>query len=169
MARWASNVPSWTTGTGTADATAISDAAHHSIQSGTATQRGEIREIYIGGQATASAPAYFVFGRNTTVSTTVTSTQSQKLAAIDPSTADLVANPKGFNAAGTSKPSRHTTSGMLLNLSMNGFGGIVRWYAGPDEVIGYYGTAAASNELTLSCFTGSTSGLVGTNIVFEVI
>lgn len=166
MARFAAVIPSWTTGTGTADATAIADGAHHSISSGSATQRGEIREIYLGGQATASAPAYFVFGRTTTVSTTLTAT---RLAALDPSTANLVSMPTAFATAGTSKPSRHTTSGMLLNLSFNGFGGIVRWYAGPDEVIGYYGTAAGSNELSLNCFTGSTSGLVGTNIVFECI
>ena len=167
MSRWAAAIPSWTTGTGTADATAISDGAHHSISNGNnATQRGEIREIYIGGQATASAPAYFVFGRNTTVSTTLTAT---RLAALDPATANLVSMPTAFATAGTSKPSRHTTSGMLLNLSMNGFGGIVRWYAGPDEVIGFVGTSAGLNELTLSCFTGSTSGLVGTNIVFEVV
>ena len=166
MARWAAAIPTWTTGSGTADATAITDGSHHSISSGSSTQRGEIREIYLGGQATASAPMLFVFGRNTTVSTTLTGT---RLAALDPSTANLTSMPTAFGTAGTSKPSRHTTSGCLLNLSFNGFGGIVRWYAGPDEVIGYYGTAAGSNELTLSCFTGSTSGLVGTNIVFEVV
>ncbi len=168
MSRWAAVIPSWTTGTGNADLTAMTDATHHSISSGSATQRGEIREIYIGGQApTTSTPAWFVFGRNTTVSTTLTG--CTHVASLDPSTATLVSAPTAFGSAGSSKPSRSSTTGMLLNLSMNLFGGIVRWYAGPDEVIGYYGTAAGSNELTLSTFTGSSSGLVGTNIVFEVV
>jgi len=165
MARWAAVVPTWTP-TATADhATALVDGSHHTIQGGSSTQRGELREVYLGGQASASSVSIMVLGRTTTVGGTLT---ALRLAALDPSTAALAAPPVSYQTA-TTDPTRSVTLGMLLNLSFNAFGGIVRWYAGPDEVISYLGNVTPLAELSLNAFTGGSPGLLGSNIVFETL
>ncbi len=165
MARWAANIPTWTP-VAVADTTNFTDAGHHTIQGGSATQRGELREVYLGGQAGASSPTIMVLGRTSTTGTTLT---ASRLAALDPSTAALVSAPTSYGTCGTSKPQRSSTLGMLLNLSFNAFGGIVRWYCGPDEIISYLGNTASLGELSLNAFTGGTPGLLGSNIVFETL
>lgn len=164
MARWAAAIPTWTP-TAVADTTNMTDSGHQTIQGGSSTQRGELREVYIGGQAGASAPTFFVLGRTSTVGATLT---AARLAALDPSTAALAAPPVNYQVS-TTKPQRSSTLGMLLNLSMNAFGGIVRWAAMPDQVISYLGNTASLGELSLNAFTGGTPGLVGTNVTFETL
>jgi hypothetical protein len=166
MARWASVVPTWLP-VATADTTNLADASHHTLQGGSTTQRGELREVYLGGQAAASSPTYMVMGRTSQVgSGTLTAARN---AALDPATAALALPPLPYTAAATNKPQRSATLGMLLNLSFNAFGGIVRWYAGPDQVISYLGNAASLGELSLNAFSGGTAGQLGSNIVFETL
>jgi len=164
MARWAAAIPSWTP-VAVADATNMTDGGHQTIQGGSTTQRGEAREVYLGGQAGASSPTFMVFGRNSTVGATLT---AARLAALDPSSAALAAPPVNY-AASTTKPQRSSTLGMLLNLSFNAFGGVVRWVNGPDEIISYLGNTASLGELSLNAFTGGTPGLLGSNIIFETL
>lgn len=164
MARWAANIPTWTPAA-TADATNLTDGTHHTIQGGSSTQRGELREVFLGGQAGASSPSIMVLGRTSTVGATLT---AGRLAALDPATAALAAPPTSYGTA-TTKPQRSATLGMLLNLSFNAFGGIVRWLNGQDEIISYLGNAASLGELSLNAFTGGTPGLMGSNIVFETL
>lgn len=166
MARWASAVPSFTTAA-TADATNIADNNHTSIQGGSSTQRGELREVYIGGLAGSSAPNIMLCGRDSQVGTGALT--GGRLAALDPATAALAAPPVTFAAAATNKPQRSATLGALVVASFNAFGGVVRWYMGPDEVVSYLGNTASLGELSFSAFTGSTAALVSTNIVFETI
>jgi hypothetical protein len=144
----------------------MTDGGHFTLQGGSTTQRGEMREIYLGGQAGASSPTIMVFGRTSTTGTTLTAT---RLAALDPATAALVSAPTPYQSSGTSKPSRSSSLGHLLNLSFNAFGGIVRWYCGPDEIISYLGNTASLGELSLNAFTGGTPGLLGSNVVFETL
>lgn len=164
MARWAAAIPSWTP-VPVADGTNYTDNGHQTVQGGSTTQRGEAREVYLGGQAGASSPTFMMFGRTSTVGGTLT---AARLAALDPSTAALAAPPVSF-AASTTKPQRSATLGMLLNLSFNAFGGVVRWVNGPDEIISYLGNTASLGELSLNAFTGGTAGLLGSNIVFETL
>jgi hypothetical protein len=164
MARWAAAIPSWTP-VAVADTTAMTDGGHHTVQGGSATQRGELREVYLGGQAGASTPTFMVLGRTSIVGA---STTAQRLAALDPSTAPLAATPISY-AASTTKPQRSATLGILLNLSYNAFGGVVRWVNGPDEIISYLGNTASLGELSLNAFTGGTPGLTGSNIIFETL
>lgn len=163
MPRVTGAIPSWTP-VAVADTTNMTDGGHQTIQGGSSTQRGETREVYIGGQAGASSPTFFVFGRNSTVGATLT---ALRLAAIDPS-ATTASLPTNYGAS-TTKPQRSATLGMLLTLSMNAFGGVVRWVNGPDELISYLGNTASLGELSLNAFTGGTPGLVGTHIVIEVV
>lgn len=164
MARWSAAIPTWTP-VAVADTVAFTDGGHQTIQGGSTTQRGELREVYMGGQAGASSPTIMVLGRTSTVGATLT---ALRLAALDPSSAPLAAPPVNFGAS-TTKPQRSATLGMLLNLSFNAFGGIVRWVNGPDEIISYLGNTASLGELSLNAFTGGTPGLLGSNIVFETL
>jgi hypothetical protein len=164
MARWTSSFPTWTP-VAVADTTAMTDSGHHTIQGGSTTQRGELREVYMGGQAAASAPTIMVLGRTSTVGATLT---AGRLAALDPSTAALAAPPVGYQVS-TTKPQRSATLGMLLHLGFNAFGGIVNWHPGPDEVISYLGNTASLGELSLNAFTGGTPGALGSAIVFETL
>jgi len=164
MARFASVVPTWTP-VAVADATNMTDNGHHTIQGGSSTQKGELREVYMSGQAAASAVTNMVMGRNSVVGATLT---AARLAALDPSTAALAAPPSAY-VASTTKPQRSATLGMLLFLGFNAFGGIVRWLNGPDEIISYLGNTASLGELSLNCFTGGTPGAIGSNIIFETL
>lgn len=164
MARWASLAPGWTP-VAVADTTAMTDNGHHTIQGGSTTQRGEMREVHVTGLAGASSPTPLVMGRTSTVGATLT---AARLAAIDPATAALAAPPTVYQAS-TTKPQRSATLGMLINAGLNAFGGIVRWYMGPDEVVSYLGNTASLGELSLNCFTGGTPGLVMSNLVFETL
>lgn len=164
MARWSTVVPTWTP-TAVADTTNMTDNGHHTLQGGSSTQRGELREVYLGGQAGASSPTYMVLGRTSTAGATLT---AARLAALDPSTAALAAPPSPY-VASTTKPQRSATLGMLLALSFNAFGGIVRWVNGPDEVISYLGNSASLGELSLNAFTGGTPGALMSSIIFETL
>lgn len=164
MARFSTTLPTWTP-TATADTTNLVDSTHHTIQGGSATQRLELRDVILGGQAGASAPTFIVVGRTSTVGATLTAARQ---AAVDPATAALAAPPVSY-AIATTKPQRSATLGMLLNLSFNAFGGFVRWANGPDEIIASLGNAASFGELSLNAFTGGTPGLMGSTIVFEAL
>lgn len=163
MARWSTVAPSWTP-VAVADTTAFTDNGHHTVQGGSTTQRGELREVYIGGQASSSSPTNLVLGRTSTVGATLTAI---RLAALDPASAALAAPPVAYQAS-TTKPQRSATLGMLLPLMFNAFGGIVRWVNGPDELISYLGNTASLGELSLNCFTGGTPGAVMSGLIFEV-
>lgn len=162
--RLAAAIPTWTP-VAVADTTNMTDAGHQTIQGGVSTQRNELREVQLGGQATSSAPTFMVLGRTSTVGATLT---AGRLAPIDPSSV-LIANPPVSYGTSTTKPQRSATLGMLLNLSFNAYGGVVRWVNGPDEIISSLGASASLGELSLNAFTGGTPGLLGSNIIIETV
>lgn len=166
MARWSTVVPSYTP-TATADATNLAANTHHTLQGGSSTCRYELREIFLGGQAGASSPTFTFCGRTSQVATGALT--APRLAAIDPATAALAAPPLPLVDSATNKSQRSATLGMLLNLCYNAFGGIVRWYMGPDEVVSLLGNTASFGELSISAFTGGTPGLMSSSIVFETL
>jgi hypothetical protein len=144
----------------------MTDLGHQSLQGGSSTQRINIHEIYLGGQAGASSPTLMQLARNSTVGATLTALSTgESDAALDPSSAALAAPPQPFTQS-TTKPKRSTTLG-LLNLSFNAFGGIVRWVAAPLEEIGMLGNTASLGEVSLSAYTGGTPGLLGSHMVYE--
>lgn len=161
-------VPTWTP-TAVANTANMTDGGHQTIQGGVAGgtaagQRSECLEIFIGGQATASAPCYMLFGRTSTVGATLT---DAGLVPID-ANAVVIANPPVHYQTSTTKPQRSATTGRLLNLSLNAFGGIVRWYRGPDQRLTMMGTSTLG-EFSLNAFTGSTVGAMGTHIIIETV
>lgn len=156
------------TPTATADTTNLVDATYpFLLQGGSATQRTNILEIYLGGQAGSSSPTFMVLGRDSTVATgTNTNGTGQTDAALDAATAALAAPAITGNSNATTKPQRSSTL-HLLNLSFNAFGGIVRWVAAPGEEISVIGNTASLGEVSLSAFTGGTAGAMGAHMIYE--
>lgn len=165
MAKWTYSEQTWTP-SAVADTSNYTDGSYMGLQGGSATQFINVLEVYIGGQAGSSAPSFMVLARDSTVSATTTALASPgKNAPLSPFTANLAAPQVPFHA-GTTKPQRSSTLG-LLNLSMNAFGGIVKWTWAPGEEIGLYGSTASLGEISLSAYTGGTTGLMGTHIIYE--
>jgi len=157
------------TPTATADGAALLDGTHcGAMVGGSATQRNEISEIYLGGQAGASAPTIMVFGFNSTAGVTHTNSAAAREAPLDSASAALAA-PADVGDTTATDPQRSATLGHVLNLSFNAFGGIVRWLAAPGEEIGLTGLAADVGSVSLSAFTGGTPGALGSHIVFETL
>src|SRR5271167_1332969 len=114
------------TPTATADAANLVSATFlGALLGGSATQRTQILEIYMGGQATSSAPSIMILGRDSTIGITGTLGTGESDAALDPETAALGAPVQNGNTWAT--PPQRSATLHLLNLSFNAFGGIVRW------------------------------------------
>jgi len=155
------------TPTATADTTNFVDATYpFAIQGGTATMRVAVSEVYLGGQAGASAPTIILLGRDSTIGATLSAGANMTDAALDPAHGALGTPAVVFNTA-TTKPQRSATLGQLLNLSFNAFGGIVRWVAPPGSEVFLVGNTASLGELSLSAFTGGTPGLLGAHMIYE--
>jgi hypothetical protein len=161
MAKWSSNETTWTP-VAVADATNFTDAGYHALQGGSATQVIKILEVFIGGQASASSITELLLARDSTVGGTLS---VGRTAALDPATAALGAPPVTFNTAST-KPQRSSTLS-LLNLSLNAFGGIIRWVAAPYEEIGMLGASASFGEISISSLSTGSPGAVGSHMIFE--
>lgn len=154
------------TPTATADTTNLVDSTYLGVvQGGSATQRVNILEVSLTGQAGASSPSIMLLSRDSTVAATVSLSTGQTDAALDAATAALVAPPVVGSTA-TTKPQR-SASLHLLNLAFNAFGGIYRWVAAPGEEISVVGNTASLGEVSLSAFTGGTPGLMGSHIIYE--
>lgn len=165
MPRYSTTVPTWTTAA-TADTTNLTDGSHQTIQNGGATQRFEVREVYVSGQAAASAPQLLFGGRTSQVGTG-SLTGGTRNALIDATATAPATTATMYTAAATNKPQRATLGGMLVNLGHNAFGGIVRWQNGPDENVSCYGNTQPLGEFSVSAFTGTTAGAIGTTIIYE--
>lgn len=159
------NTSSTPTATGDAATTLANNTYLGAIQGGTSLQRVNILEIYLGGQAGASTPSIITLARDSTVGATLTGlTASTQTNAILEGSGTQTFTTVFF--AATTPPQRSTTL-HLLNLSFNAFGGIVRWMAAPGEEISIVGNAASLGEVSLSAYTGGTTGLMGSHIIYE--
>src|SRR5690242_4751323 len=129
----AATFASWTP-VATADTTNLANSTYQGLQGGVSTQRSTIKEVFLGGVATASAPTLMVLARDSQVGATPTKSAAHKIAVID-SSAVLIANPPvAFDLTVTTLPQRSSTLG-LLSLGFNAFGGIIRWVGAPGEEI----------------------------------
>lgn len=162
MARWSVAQNNWTP-TAVADTTVFTNTGYFALQGGTTTQRINVLEVYMGGLAAASAPAQMILARDSTIG--VTALSGGTIAALDPATANLAANPVQFSTS-TTKPARSNTL-QMLNLGFNAFGGIVRWVAAPGEEIGMLGTAPSFGEISLSSASTGTPGLMTCHFIIE--
>src|ERR1700674_281825 len=134
MAKWSFQVATWTP-VAVADAVNMTNAGYMALQGGTSTQRVNILEVYMGGQAGSAAVSIMQLARDSTVGATTTSLASpNSIGPLDASTAALAAPVVGFIAQSGTAPQRSNSTTLgKLNLSFNAFGGLVRWYAMPGE------------------------------------
>ena len=165
MAKWSFEEGTWTP-TAVADTANMTSGGFMALQGGSSTQRIDVQEVYMGGQAGSSSPTFMQLARDSTVGATLSIANSgSSNGALDPATAALAAAQTAFDTA-TTKPQR-SSSLARLNLSFNAFGGIVRWVAPPGGEFRMLGNAASLGEVSLSAFTGGTPGLMGSHIIYE--
>jgi hypothetical protein len=167
MARYSFTTTS-VTPTATADTANLVDSTYLAyLQGGSSTQRLNIAEIYMGGEAaSSSSPSIMVLARDSTVMTG--SVSGGRTAVLDASNTAPGTLPNVGNAAGTTKPQRSSTL-HLLHLSFNAYGGIVRWVARPGEEISAVGNTASLGEVSLSAFTGGTTGQMSSQVLYEIV
>lgn len=167
MAKWSFASEGFTP-VGVLDTAAYTDNGYMALIGGSTTQRIDISEVYLGGLASSSTPTPMVLGRDSTVEVTPTAlTTAQSNAALDPATAALAAAQIAFTAS-TTKPQRSATLAKLA-LAFNAFGGVVRWVAPPGSEVRMLGNTASLGEVSLSCYTGGTPGLIAAHIIYEPI
>ena len=93
MARRSFKSSTWTP-VAVADTANFTANGYMAIQGGSATQRIDIWEVFMGGQAASAAPSIMLVSRDSTVGATLTAlTTGQSDAALDPATAALAAPP----------------------------------------------------------------------------
>jgi len=149
-----------------ADTTAMTSGGFMALKGGSATQRIDVYEVYLGGLAAASAPTPALLGRSSTLGGTPTAiTAPGSNEALDPATAALAAPQVAYFAASTG-PQRSTTLAKLA-LGFNAFGGLVRWVAAPGGEFKMLGNTASLGEINIGAFTGGTPGLMNAHIHYE--
>lgn len=165
MAKWSFASEGFTP-VGVLDAASFTDSGYMGLMGGSTTQRIDVQEVMISGLASAASATPMVLARDSTVQATPTAlTTAQSNAALDPATAALAAPQVAF-VASTTKPQRSATLAKLA-LGLNAFGGIVRWVAAPGSEMKILGNTASLGEVSLSCYTGGSPGLVMAHIIYE--
>lgn len=156
------------TPTATADTTALANGTHQTIGASAAGAGLNVLELYIGGQASASSINIMQFARDSTLGATPTALSAPNSdGPLNTLTAAAQVGSITFVAAGTPPQRSAVTTSARLNLSLNAFGGIVRWVAAPGEEWGIVGVTVSVSESSLSAFTGGSVGLIGSHIVYE--
>jgi hypothetical protein len=158
------------TPTAFADAATMTSATYGGIiQGGSTTQSSKLHEISISGQAaSSSSPTFMILSRDGTIGVTNSQSAGQEDNAMDAFTAALGA-PVLTGSTNTTPPGRSST-GHLMNCSLNAFGGVYFWRANKwDECPTTYGTTAPLGEMSISAFTGGTPGAIGLHYIYETL
>lgn len=167
MAKRSFSVATWTP-QATADTTNLANNNHMSIAASGATAGLNVIEIFIGGQATSSTVNYMTFARHSTVGAGNSALVAPATdGPLNTMTAALAAVPITYTVASTLPQRSVATTAARLQLSLNVFGGIIRWVAAPGEEWGIVGVSVNVSESSLSAYTGSTAGLIGSHLIYE--
>lgn len=168
MAKYVGN---WTsvTATAIADTTALTDNNYcYALQGGNSTQRNQIAEVMIGGEASTATTLILKLARDSTASGTLVAGTGGKVPSLLDGSGTAPTNaPLGGNSA-TTDPQRSSTLHML-NFSFNAFGGIARWVASPGYEISMVGNTASLGDMSLSGFTGTGAAATSGHILFETM
>jgi len=146
-----------------ADTTNYTDGKYHAVIGDSTTRMLRITEIFIGGEASAAALALMVLARDSTIGATLSNGSGTAIAAVSSGAPTVRATT--FDTA-TTKPQRAATL-HLLQLSMQAFGGVVRWVAAPGSELYQVGNAVNVGETSLSAFTGSGTPAISSHLQFE--
>jgi hypothetical protein len=155
-----------------ADGSALTAVIFMYIQaSATAPQLVDVLECKVSGMQTASTLAGFQLHRASTNATTPTalSTASASDGLMLPTGTALSTTVVVAIAAGTGPTGSNVVTDAVLDLSLNGFGGILRWNAAPTQEWKIQGTAAPGQASVLynSSTAGGTNCAANTHIIYE--
>lgn len=164
-------VGTFTTGAGTADNASLTTLQYMALQGGTTTQVNFVEEVYIGGQATASAPAIMLLGRDSTVVAVPVALGTPNTNGLtNPSGGVITAPAVGAITGSTQAIRSNSVTLAKKNFTFNSFGGIVKAsYQNTQDRFGILGNTASLGEVSLSAFTGTTSSAVGAHIIYETM
>lgn len=161
------------TPTATNDTTNLVDGTYPiAIQGGNTTQRANIVECNVSGQASTGAVTPMFLAFDSQVGTgSLTKDASTSAANLTDTVADGATTALGttftvFNHAATNKPQRDTAK-ILADMSINAFGGLKRLNWPLDQQIVIVGNAASFGEVSLSARPGGSTGLISAHIIFE--
>jgi len=164
-------VPTFTSGTGTADNASLTTLQYMAIQGGTSTQVNFIEEVYIGGQAGSSAPVIMLLGRDSTVMANPTTLVTPNTAGLTNPSGAVVTAPAVCAVTATTQAIRSNSITLAKkSFVFNAFGGIVKAsYQNTQDRMGILGNTASLGEVSLSAFTGSTSASLGAHMIWETM
>jgi hypothetical protein len=168
MAKRSFQVATWTP-TATGDGTTYANGTFMSLGAGSTTQVLEVLEIYVGGQApSTSSPCILQFARDLVLAATPTALAAPNGdGQVDGVSAAPATTPVACVQATTNPSRTNTATTARLNMSMNAFGGAVKYQANRGEGWRIVGTAVSVSESSLSAFTGGAVGLIGSHIIYE--
>jgi len=160
----------WNPGAGTADTSALaSGSIFMALRGGSTTQYVKVKEFMLSGFAAASTISLLNFARSSTIATTPTALAAPASdGPMDATTAVLAAPTVSFTVASTGPQRSAVTTSGKINLGMNLFGGILKYNAGPGQEFTVIGNTGILSEAFLSAFTGSASGAMSADIIYEV-
>ena len=148
-----------------ADTTAFASANFATILGSNASgQQLKINEVYIGGEATSSSVNSMLLARDSTNATTPAAGSTFNALMDATATAPATLANTGNSAA---TYSQRSSTGHLLALSLNTYGGIARWQARYGEEITCFGNTQPNSEVSLSSVAGT--GQISGHIIYEVV
>jgi len=152
-----------------ANTTDLPDNQFMALQGGGATQVIQIAEIYMGGQAAASAALQMVLARDAVVSATGTLAANSSDVFFRSSATPLNPPPVAYNQTSSAAQPQRSASAYLLALGFNAFGGVVKWTVPTDEGPSSIGNTAPNGEISLSANFATASALMNSHIIYEVL
>lgn len=158
------------TPTATADTTALANGTYQAIGADAAASALNVQKITVSGQASASAPTFMQFARDSTLGATLTALAAPNSDGPISSAADAAqtnVNSLTFVAATTAPQRSAVTTSARMSLALNAFGGFVRWESMPGRDWMIFGVTVSISESSLSAFTGGSVGLIGSTIEYE--
>lgn len=172
MAKRTFQVANLSFATATALGSAATSGQYMAIKGGSSTQFIDILEVMVQGLSAASAVFGGLLARVSTVETgaqtALTSPNSD--GPNNPATAALAAPPQTFIAAATTQPTPSSAaSDTKLPVSINAFGGALRWNAAPTQQWSQVGNTATLGESILfnSTSAGGQSSNCNVSIIYE--
>ena len=117
-----------------------------------------VNEIFVGGEATASAVNRYVLRRATGVGATPTAQVAAELSS---------SGPAAQVTAATTFTTQPTTAAApaIWTGAMNAFGGVIRWVAAPGQEMLVTGAVAADSQVSFE--SGSGTSVISCQIIFE--
>lgn len=156
----------WTPGA-TADGSTLA-AGFMALKGGSSTQLIDILEVAAEGMAGASSPTPLILAYDSTLGVTPTGLATPDSdGPTNPATAALAAPPVSYVAAATAPTRSNSTSSPKLPVGINAFGGVYRYSAAPTQQMSILGNGTSTGELSLSGYTGGTTGLIQSHIMYE--